>query len=344
MFVRFKLSTWATCATLLMLAAGSIGPSQAQDFYKGRTVSLLIGFGPGGGFDAYARLLARHLGRFLPGNPTILPQNMPGGGGLTVTNYLYNVAPRDGTVIGMFGPFTGLEPLFGNANARFDVTKFTWIGNMDVDAGICVSWAASGIRTFDDTLKSDVPFGSSGQGSTTTQQVLFLRKVLGVRAKLTLGYQGSNEIRLAMRRGEVTATCGLYRSNAVTDLAQDLKSGEIKILVQLGRESLPEFGNAPNVYDLLTNNDEKQVADVIFRANESARPIAAPPGIPSDRAEELRRAFNQTLMDAAFLDDANRIGLPIHPTGSEQILHLFRAIYAAPPSIVDRAKSIMSGN
>jgi len=343
MAVSTKLLTLAsTFLAAVSLSHAASAASPMEDIYKGKSITLLIGFGPGGGYDTYARLLARHLGRFMAGEPTIIPQNMPGGGGLTVTNHLYNAAQPDGFTIGMFGPFTGLEPLYGNKNARFDITKFTWIGNMDVDAGICVSWHASGLTNFADTLKKETTFGSSGKGSTTTQQVLFLKNMLGSKIRLVLGYQGSNEIRLAMRRGEVGATCGLYRSNAVTDLAQDLKSGDIKVLIQFGRKNLEEFGNAVNAYDLLKNDEDKQVADIILRANESARPVAAPPGIPVDRATELRAAFTKTMADPVFLQDARRMSLPIHPTSAEDVTNMFKELYSAPPAVVERAKMIMA--
>lgn len=343
MAVSMKLLTLASALlAIASLSKAASAASPMEDVYKGKSITLLIGFGPGGGYDTYARLLARHLQRFVAGEPTIIPQNMPGGGGLTVTNYLYNASQPDGYTIGMFGPFTGLEPLYGNKNARFDITKFTWIGNMDVDAGICVSWHASGLANFADTLKKEIAFGSSGKGSTTTQQVLFLKNMLGSKVRLVLGYQGSNEIRLAMRRGEVGATCGLYRSNAVTDLAQDLKSGDIKILIQFGRQSLEEFGDAVNAYDLLKTDEDKQVADIILRANESARPVAAPPGVPLDRATELRTAFSKTMKDPVFLQDAKRMSLPIHPTGADDVANMFKELYSAPPAVVERAKTIMA--
>jgi tripartite-type tricarboxylate transporter receptor subunit TctC len=189
-------------AVILSLAAtpAAAGDSVAE-FYSGKSISLLIGYGTGGGYDSYARALAHHLGKHIPGNPSIVPQNMPGAGGLAAANYLYNVARGDGLTLGIFGPFTALEPLFGNASARFDPTRLVWIGKMDVDAGACGAWRSAGIARVSDLRTKEVVFGSSGRASTTTQQALALKNMLGAKVKIVQGYKGSADITLAMRRG-----------------------------------------------------------------------------------------------------------------------------------------------
>src|SRR5262245_50027038 len=297
--------------------------SAVAEFYSGKSIPLLIGFGPGGGYDSYARVLARHLGRHIPGNPNIVPQNMPGAGGIAVANYVYNVAPPDGLTLAVFGPFNALEPLFGNAAARFDPTRLTWIGKMDVDAGGCGAWRTAGIERFSDLQRKEVVFGSSGRGSTTTQQVLALKNMLGAKVRIVQGYKGSADITLAMRRGEVGAMCGIAASNVLVQLKDDVKRGDLKIFVQFGRANAPEFGNADNIYDLLITDEDRQVAEIIFRPNELGKPIASSTGLSATRARALRDAFMSTMKDPALLAETNRMELPLNITTGEEVARVF---------------------
>jgi tripartite-type tricarboxylate transporter receptor subunit TctC len=329
-------------ALAFALAAAKALADSVSDFYKGKSINLLIMSPPGGGYDAYSRLLARHFGKFIPGNPTIVPQNMVGAGGLKLANYLYYSAAHDGLTLGMFGAFVGLEPLFGNDDATFETVKFTWIGNMNRDVEGCTVWSASGFNTIADARQRQITFGSSGRASTTSQHALVLKNMLGVKAKVIEGYGGANDIVLAMRRGEVDASCGVYLSSVLTTYGRDLTSGEMKVLIQFGRKNVPVFGAAENIYDLLQTDEERQIADVIFRQSEIGRPVAAPPGIPDDRAIALRSAFLATLKDPAFLADAEKIGLPIDAMSGEDIDQLFETFYAAPKSIIEQAKNAMN--
>jgi tripartite-type tricarboxylate transporter receptor subunit TctC len=287
-------------------------------------------------------MLARHLGRFIPGNPAIVPQNMPGAGGLKAASYLFHAAPRDGLSLAMFGAFTGLEPLFGNDQANFDPRKFTWIGNMNRDASSCVVWNAAGFGRLSDILARQIVFGSSGKASTTSQHALVIKNMLGAKVKVIEGYQGTNDINLAMKRREVDASCGIYVSSAMASYDQDLKAGNMRFLIQFGRQNAPYFGDAINLYDLLKTEAEKQVADIIFRQGEIARPLAGAPGIPLERASALRTAFMATMRDPAFLGEAAKASLPIDPMTGEEVARLFESFYAAPKSIVERAKFVMN--
>lgn len=332
-----------TAAVTLSLAAipASAADSIAE-FYKGKSIALLIGFGPGGGYDSYARVLARHLGKNIPGQPTVVPQNMPGAGGLAAANFLYNVAPADGLTLAVFGPFNALEPLFGNASARFDPRNFTWIGKMDVDAGGCGAWKGSGVETFADLQRRELVFGSSGRASTTTQQVLALKNLLGAKVKIVQGYKGSADITLAMRRGEVGAMCGIAASNILVQLKDDVKNGDIKMFIQFGRKNAPEFGNAENIYDLLSTSEDQQVAEIIFRPNELGKPIASSPGLPEDRARALRDAFVNTVRDPSFLAEMNKMNLPVNIATGEEVAHIFSSLYATPKPLIDRAVANMT--
>ena len=332
-------------AFLIVIATAAATNARADavaDFYKGKSINIYIGFGPGGGYDIYARMLARHFGKFIPGNPTIVPQNMPGAGGIKSAAYLYNASPRDGLALAMFGGFNGLEPLFGNTQANFDTVKFTWIGNMNRDVSSCAVWSAAGFNAFSDIMQREMVFGSSGRGSTTSQHALVLRNMLGAKVRVIEGYQGTNSINLAMQRREVDASCGIFLSSALTSYAQDLKNGSMRILIQFGRQNAPYFGDAVNLYDLLNAETEKQAADIIFRQSEIARPIAGPPGIPADRVGALRTAFMQTIKDPAFLADAAKVSMPIDPMTGEEVARLYESFYAAPKSIVERAKFVMN--
>jgi tripartite-type tricarboxylate transporter receptor subunit TctC len=321
-------------------------PARAADsvaeFYTGRSITLLIGFGSGGGYDSYARALARHLGKHIPGNPTIIPQNMPGAGGFAAANFLYNVARPDELTLAMFGPFNALEPLFGNASARFDPTRLTWIGKMDIDAGACGAWKNAGIERFSDLQKKEVVFGSSGRASTTTQQVLALKNMLGARVRIVQGYKGSADITLAMRRGEVSAMCGIAASNVLIQLSDDIKTGDLRLFIQFGRKNAPEFGAAENIYELLSSNEERQVAEIIFRPNELGKPIAAPPMLASDRTAALRKAFVSTMQDPDFIAETERMKLPVNWASGEEVAQVFASLYATPKPLIERAMANMT--
>src|SRR5262245_4510825 len=325
----------AIAAGLAAVSAAAGDP--VADFYNGKSIALLIGFGPGGGYDSYARVLARHFGNHIPGQPSVLPQNMPGAGGLAAANFLYNVAPADGLTLGIFGPFNALEPLFGNPSARFDPTRLTWIGKMDVDAGGCGAWRGSGIEEFSDLRKKEVAFGSSGRASTTTQQVLALKNMLGAKVKIVQGYKGSADITLAMRRGEVSAMCGIAASNVLVQLKDDVKNGDMTIFIQFGRKNAPEFGEAENIYDLLPTSEDKQIAEIIFRPNELGKPIASSPTLAADRASALRDAFATTMPDPAFLNEMSRSNLPVNAATGEEVAQVFASLYATPKALIERA-------
>jgi tripartite-type tricarboxylate transporter receptor subunit TctC len=338
------LAAFSVVAALAATAAPTARADAISDFYQGKSINLYIGFGPGGGYDVYARMLARHLGRFIPGNPTVVPQNMPGAGGLKAATYLFHATAHDGLSLAMFGAFTGLEPLFGNDQANFDPRRFMWIGNMNRDASSCVVWNAAGFGQFADIMQRQIVFGSSGKASTTSQHALVIKNMLGAKVKVIEGYQGTNDINLAMKRREVDASCGIYLSSALASYDQDLKAGNMRFLIQFGRQNVPYFGDAVNLYDLLKTEAEKQVADIIFRQSEIARPVAGSPGIPIERASALRKAFMQTMKDPTFLAEAAKASMPIDPMTGEDVAKLFESFYAAPKSIVERAKFVMNVN
>ncbi|MBX9757163.1 MAG: hypothetical protein K2Y29_00190, partial [Beijerinckiaceae bacterium] len=237
-------------ALITAFAASAASADPVEDFYKTRQINLIVGFGPGGGYDTYARLLARHYSRHIPGAPNIVPQNMPGGGSLVAANNLYNAAPRDGATLAMFGAFTNLEPLFNNTAAKFDGTKFTWIGSMTSEYSSCAISGTMDYKSFDDLKGRQIMFGSSGQGSNTTQHVMVLNSLLGMNGRIVQGYKGTNDLALALTRGEIDATCGIFVSTARILMAPQLDAGQARIFIQFGRKDSDDFRGAANIYNL----------------------------------------------------------------------------------------------
>ena len=326
-----------TAATTAFLAAPIANADPVADFYSGKTITLLIGFGPGGGYDTYGRVLARHFGKHIPGNPSIVPQNMPGSGGVKVANYMYNAAPKNGTYLQIIATSAALEPLFGNKVAKYDPTKFSWIGNMDKDTASCGVWQTAGIRKFSDMLTKEVVFGATGPSASTGQHALVLRNMLGAKVKLITGYKGTKEINLAMERGEVGATCGMFLSSVKSDFDADVKSGKLKIIIQFGRTNEPYFGDAANIYDLLKTDEEKETADIIFQQSEITRPVGGTPGVPAERTAALRKAFVETMSDPGLMADATKIRIDIRPMTGEQLSAAFASFYKAPPEVLKKA-------
>jgi tripartite-type tricarboxylate transporter receptor subunit TctC len=336
----------ATGALLtLFTASAAIGPACADavsDFYRGKDVAIQVGFGAGGGYDTTTRLFARYFGKHIPGNPSVVVQNVPGAGSMKVTNSLFTVAPKDGTVLGVFGSSTALEPLFGNKAATFDPRKFEWIGSLHRDIASCGLWKGAGqdIKDLSGLLKArrTVTFGSTSPTAITSQHPLFLKHVLGANLKVIYGYKGTKDVSLAMMRGEVDGSCGMFESSVRSAYDQHIKAGELKIIVQFGRDrAIPYFGDATRMYTMLSD-EQKKVADVIFRQTELARPLAAPPGTPKDRVAALRKAMLATLKDPDMVAEMKRLQLDYDPIPGEEAAEMFAEFYNTPPALVERAR------
>lgn len=333
---------WGAIALWLTVSPDPAQAQQSGDF-RGKEIAVLIGGGPGGGADVYTRLFARHYGRFLPGAPSVVAKNVLGAGGLKLANQLYNVSPKDGTEIGTFLTSTALEPLFGNKEALYETTKFTWIGNMlDSDATACVAWRTSGIRTWEDMKNRETTFGASGPSSLTSIQTKITGELLGVKTKVINGYQGGiRTSNLAMQRGELDATCGLYISTIRSQLNDQLQSGDLIVWMTFGATRDAAFPNVPTIYDVIRNETDRELAELIFKQDTLSRPICAPPGLSAERTAILRNGFMATMADQAFLADANKAGLPIHAMTGEETQKRYQAFYNMPKAVVDRAKDII---
>lgn len=338
------LGTALGCA-LVAVASLALSPPAAADpvadFYKGRTINLIIGYAPGVGYDAYGRLLARHYGSHIPGNPTLTPQNMPGAGSMKAANYIYAVAPKDGSAMGMFASSTAFEQMFGGEGVQFDTAKFTWIGNMDASVGTCGVWKTSGIATFDELMAKPTVFGGSGPSAVTSQHAVALKKLMGAPIKLVEGYSGAGDIKLAMARGEVNGSCGLALSSLKSQHAQEIKSGELKVIVQLAIEKSAELPGVAHIYDYAKDEETRQVFDLVFGRQVIGRPVSAPPGLPDDRKGALRAAFLETVRDSAFLMDAEKMKLDVTPSDGEGVEKLFARFFSYPKDAVDKAAEAM---
>ncbi|MGE5540600.1 MAG: Bug family tripartite tricarboxylate transporter substrate binding protein [Gemmatimonas sp.] len=339
MRLRPILGPLAAAAAAVLLAAPAF--AQEDTFFKGKEISISIGFGPGGGYDTYGRMFARYFGRFVPGNPTVVAKNAPGAGGVRLANQIYNVAPKDGTEIALFAASTALEPLFGNKDAKFDTTKFTWIGNMDSDVSSCGVWKHSGIKTWEDMKTKETTFGSTGPAAITSIHPRVVGALLGLKTKVIHGYSGTRDVNLAMQKGEVDGTCGLYMSSIASQYQKDVDAGNLTIVITLGKQRPKPFPNVPSIFELVKNDGDRQLAELIFGSDAIGRPISAPPGLTPQRTATLRNAFNAMVKDATFVAEANKIGLSIEPMTGDEVQKLFADYVNTPKPVVEKAMQAM---
>ena len=303
-------------------------------FYRGKQVRLLIGYSAGGGYDTYARLLARHIGKHIPGNPTVVPQNMPGAGSLTLTNFLYNVAPKDGTVFGTIARGMAMEPLLGGEGTQFDATKFSWIGSLNNEVSICASWHTSQVKTIEDLQTTQLIVGGTGSGADTDTYPIVMSNLLDAKIKLISGYPGGNDILLAMERGEVDGRCGWSWSSVVSRRGDWLTEKKINVLVQMALQKHPDLPDVPLVMDLADSEDEEMAMELIFARQVMGRPYVAPPGIPAERRDALRQAFMDMVEDPEFKADIQKVDLELNPVNGQEIERVIARIYAASATAV----------
>jgi tripartite-type tricarboxylate transporter receptor subunit TctC len=335
-WARFALPTLRVAG--IVLTAALVRPAAAEsveEFYRGRNVTVAIGFSVGGGYDLYARLLARHIGRHIPGQPNVIAQNREGAGSLRMTLYLYNAAPRDGTFIGAFSRSMAVAPLIDHA--PFDATKLTWIGSISTDVSVCMTWHTSPIKTFDDMLTKPFTVGGEGGGADPDVFALMLRNMFDAKLKLVSGYPGTNDATLAMERGEVSGVCGLSWTTVKARHMDWVKARLVNFPVQFGLQKEADLPDVPAVIDLAKGDEQTKMARLIMAGQAMARPFAGPPGIPDDRRKALVAAFDATMKDPEFLADAQKIQADVNPVTAAEIEKLLAEIYATPKDIVAKA-------
>jgi tripartite-type tricarboxylate transporter receptor subunit TctC len=323
--------------TAVLAGLGGARPGLAADsveaFYKGKTMQLLIGFGPGGGYDLYGRAVARHLGRFIPGNPTIVPQNMAGAGSVRAASSLYNAAARDGTVIGTFSRGIIVDTLLGANKGQFEAQNFGWLGSVTNEVSVCGFSRSSGIQSWADMLTRDTTVGSSGTADDLGVYANVLRSVFNAKLKLISGYPGTADILLAVERGELGGLCGWSWSSLKSRSKKLYDSGEIAVPVQLGLTPHEDLPNVPLITTLTKDPAKVAVLELIFSRQTLARPFAAPPGIPEERLRALRAAFDATMRDKEFLAEAQKLDLEVRPVSGQEIDALVANLSKTPAEI-----------
>src|SRR5262245_56185534 len=336
------MSRLLACSGLGLTLLVASAHAQVPDF-RGETVTIQIGYGPGGGYDTYGRALARHYGRFIPGNPTVVPKNMPGAGSLRAANHVYNLTAREGTEIALISASTAMEPLMGNDQAKFDVTRFGWIGSMNQDVSFCGVVLAPGkpaaLAAMLQRGSKELIFGSAGPAAISHQHPLILKNVLGANIRVIAGYDGQKDVNLAMQRGEVHGACGLFVSSIKAQWLPDVKAGRLKLFVQMGPKTTKEFGEVADVFDFVKTDEDKKVLELHFKQTILGRPFAASPNLPKERLALLRTAFLETMKDKDFLADAQKMNLDIDIATAEQVETLLREFANYPKSVIDKAKA-----
>jgi len=327
------------CVVCCLLHLPQPAVAQPADIID-RPINIYVAGTAGGGVDLYARLVGRHIGRHIPGKPNVTVQVMPGAGGIRAANFLAEQAPRDGTAIATFAGGPVLEPLIGARNPGYDMSQFTWIGALTKDIGLCIAWAKTPFKSIDDVRQQQMVVAGTGAGSDTDIWPLVLNEVLGTKFKLVTGYLGTQEIFLAMERGEAHGRCVISHSALKIAKPDWLQDNKINVLVLTALAKSPEFPNSPAVVDLVTKEEDRRLIELLVGPSAMARPFAGPPGLPGKKAVLLRRAFDALAVDPQF--DSTKIGAELAPSTGEQVQKLVERIYQTPRSVIERAKKLLA--
>lgn len=324
-------------AWLMLLATPSLAQPAAADFYRGKTLAVVIGHEAGTGYDFFGRTLARHFGRHIPGNPNVVPQNTPGAGGLKTANWLAAVAPKDGLAVAVFAPEAAFKPLYGDPAALFDPVRLNWIGNMDESIATCAVSERAGIARVEELLNREARFGATGVAAPTSELSYGLINFLGARIKVVQGYKGSAELRIALNRGEIDGACGPSVSTLKTQWKDDLASGRIRPIIQFAIKTSPDLPGVPSIYRFAKTDADREVFDVAFGTHVLGRPLIAPPGVPAERVRTLRTAFVHTMQDPDYLGEIGKLGLATIPSSGEEADALVRRFFTYPKSVIEKA-------
>jgi tripartite-type tricarboxylate transporter receptor subunit TctC len=324
-------------AAAILILANTLA-ANAQDAQR---ITIVVGFTTGGIYDATARLWSRHLGDYLPNKPTVVVQNMPGAGSMVAANNLYNVAARDGSVLGVINGATVFEPLFGNPAAKYDPQKFSWIGGRTPETALCVVWHTAKATTFAETLKTEITVGGIGPGSRTNNHPAILNALLGTKLRIVNGYPGGAEITLAMERGEVDGFCG-WAWGAIKSRAMNwVNEGKMKLVVQTGIQKIPELPNVPFALDMTRTPQDHALMTGLMTDTQLAWPLIAPPALPDAKLSELRRAFDAMMRSEELLKDAEKMQLEVDPVSGKAMQETVQGLFALPPDLIEKAKAIL---
>jgi tripartite-type tricarboxylate transporter receptor subunit TctC len=328
----------SVCMALSGMAGGAAAQSVA-DFYKDKQVRFIVTSDAGAEYDIFARVIVRHMAKHVPGNPTFVVQNMPGGGQITGTNHLYNVAPRDGSAIGMIGRNLPNQALAKHASVKFDPVKFNWIGSPELTNRVCVAMAEAPVKSGEELFQTELLVGGAGAGTAPSMTPTLLKNLLGMNFKLVEGYKSAVEVVLAMERGEVHGIC-----QTITGIENTrpgwLKGGKLRVLFNMERDAIPDIG-APTIYQFAKTDEQKQLLGLFSTSVELGRPIVAPPEVPQDRVIALRRAFDTTMKDDAYVKEATAGGLDISPRTGEQLTAMVTELMKTPDALSDRLAELL---
>ncbi len=343
-----RISNIARCmaaAAVLAVAPVTTGWAQSPaDFYKGKTVEIYVGYSAGGGYDVYARMIARYIGKHIPGNPSVVVKNLDGAGSLKLANQIYNTLPKDGTVFGTIARGAAFDPLFGNEAAQFDASKYNWIGSANDEVSVCVSWNTTGITKIEELFTKELIVGGTGPSADTDQFPRIVNGVLGTKFKIVTGYPGGNDISLAMERGEVQGRCGWSWSSVVTTRKDWFDKKTINVLVQLSLQKHADLPNVPAILDLAKTPEQKQILTLVFARQALGRPFVAPPGVPADRVATLRKAFMDTMKDKDFLAEAEKAKLEVTPISGEEVQKIVIDAYKTDPATVKKTAEMLKAD
>jgi tripartite-type tricarboxylate transporter receptor subunit TctC len=339
---RRLVTVFAGATIALALGCGAALADPVADLYKGKQLTWILSAGAGGGYSSYANAFAPYFSAHIPGNPHIIVQNMPGAGGIRAMLYLQSVAPKDGTTIGLVHSSVPFAPLYGIKGANFDPRQMNWIGSINAATGICVSWTASGITTWQDLLDKEFIVGGTGAGSQMETMPAMLNKLFGTRIKVISGYKGGNDVYLAMERGEVQGRCGGLISSIKSTRPDWFPQNKVSVPVQIALERDPEFPNSPAVIEFAKDQRTKDVLQLILAPMGMDRPILAPPGTPPAAVAALRQAFHETMNDPAFIAEAERQRLEIQEVSGDKVAKLLTGAFVMSPEVVKAANEAMT--
>jgi tripartite-type tricarboxylate transporter receptor subunit TctC len=341
---KCRCSLVSGAALVLMTSLASVRAEPIEDFYKGQTVSLIVGGSAGGGYDTLGRSIARYIGRHIPGKPSVVVQDMPGAGGSVAMDYLFNSAERDGTVIALVENGPPLAPLFGVKQARYDATKFNWLGTPSVETAVTLLWHTVPVNSLADLKSRPTTMGASGTNSTQAFYTRLIDAVLGTKMRAINGYKGLNDTFLAIERGEIDGSPSVFYSAISSTRPRWLPDHLAKAILQYGPQPAKELSGVPFVPDLVTAPNDKLLLQAAFAPLALGRPLVMPPGVPADRVAMIRQALAATFTDPAFVADARKIGLVVNaPRSGQELQRVINQAYAAPPQIIARLRALNAG-
>lgn len=327
----------------VLIATGASAQQSVADFYKGKTIDLYIGLSAGGGYDLYARITAKHMEKHIPGNPTIVPKQMTGAGGQKAAAYVYEVAPKDGTALGAAPQEIALDQALGTLGIKFDATKANWIGNPSIDNNVVVMWHTSGVKTIEDAKKKEYVIAATAANGASAQYPQVLNTLLGTKFKIIAGYPGGRDMDLAMERGEVHGRGSNAWASYKATQPDWLREGKINLIAQIGLAKDPEIPNVPLLMDLGTNAEDRAALKLLSGVAAVGRPLFTSPGVPPERVAALRRAFDLTVKDPAYIAELQKINLSLNPMGGEDLQKVVTDMVNTPKPIVDRLIKAIEG-